>query len=143
MPTLHHWDLFSPGSESCLDQPTCSVVAIAERRPPYTLARLWWGPVCTVVWEGRSVMGVHIPVAVPVSSIESKANCPPDISHLCRGQGCDQGTDSSLRYSLQVVTVDSAFQRHAVGFREKDLRWYVANRTCNGGDSNFTKILQH
>ena len=40
-----------------LIKPTCPVEAVAKRGPPYT------GDVRTVVWEGRSVMGVPIPIS--------------------------------------------------------------------------------
>lgn len=50
---------------------------------------------CGVAYEKPKVIPLCSSdrLAVPVSDIESKADCPPDISHLCRGQGCDQGTD--------------------------------------------------
>jgi hypothetical protein len=50
----------------------------------------------------------------PVSDVERKANCPPDISHLSRGQGRDQASDFPLRNSLQVVAVDCTIAGHSI-----------------------------
>jgi len=42
--------------------------------------------------EDRSAIGIGRSdrLAIYVSNIEGKADCPPNISHLCRRQRCDQ-----------------------------------------------------
>jgi uncharacterized protein (DUF433 family) len=83
-------------------------------------------------------VGLRERLANRLSNIQSKADCPSDISHLCRGQGRDQDPNSCLWNGLQVVTVDYAILGYAVGFGEKDLGRYVSDCGCNGGDSYFT-----
>ena len=60
MSTSHHWGFCSPGCDSALLAKQSRYRGSAE--PRSTLARLWRGPVRTVVWEERSAMSVSIPI---------------------------------------------------------------------------------
>ena len=82
-------------------------------------------------------------LAVADSDGECKANCSSYGNHHRLRQRDNKCSDLIFRNCLQVVAIDNAISRHAVIFREKNFRRNIADGTGYGGNSDFTKILQH